>query len=451
MRLQAQPTRFYKTLEEQNRFKAQCLTDCIIAPIVPCNFLPYFVIERGDTEYFDIVRFESKCIDGGDVESLSTARFSACTFDGIDYIVHDAEFKDPCINCGLHYFEVEDSDGNIWYSDLFEVKDFEFGDDDYYYVSWKNSKPINKVEYSASNRFYYWFAADANIGVPEYRKQIETVEDGFGKEKRTFELLEKFYLVDTGNIPEFIVDAIEFASMNDDLTLTIPNQETVVIDKLETSVEWNDDGCYANTTIRFIIESCIIDDGCGDIKDGCIDEIAEDVLQGLDASTQTGVELSLPADGDRYLITTDDFASGNSWAANVGSVATWNASLNDWDFQEQVEGSYFHATIPNFYFLITGGIGLRVFVINSASDAGLGIADIVGEIPPNTWCRVLYSSGGGYSAWSTIFTSAQISAGVQIGALLTPATYTFRLDVFNHNCSYPDQRIPSQSQSVNMA
>ena len=226
MRIQGQPITFYRTQEEQNRFKVQCVNDCIEAPIMSVNYIQPFIIERGDSEFFDITVFGSSCPDGSNFLSIPTDNFEICSINCVDYII----FKGVELSgydCGTRQLRFFDGT-TTWYSDLIEFKDFDVDDAPYYSMSWSNSCNLNKILYTQfpDLKFTYWFNEDFSFGVPEYRETEEVLTDGNGKEIPQYQKLEKYFEAQTGNVPEFIVDALYLAKMHDNISIRYPNTDT---------------------------------------------------------------------------------------------------------------------------------------------------------------------------------------------------------------------------------
>lgn len=133
-------------------------------------------------------------------------------------------------------------------------------------LKWKNSCDLFNIPYSQdfTNRLY--LESPALTIAPGWKEETEVVKDGAGRETNISFRKMKEYLLETAEIPEFVYDALGLLNSHNDMKISLPvysGQKDIIIAQADLKNEWLAGECYANASLRLIIED-YFDTSCCD-------------------------------------------------------------------------------------------------------------------------------------------------------------------------------------------
>lgn len=281
------PFAFYESLEEQNRFKAQCENYQSNELLIQqgCKLLPFQI--RGDlfpTAYskddMDITLINSDTgvekllYNGTTVVLIPLADIDVVEdADSNSYITYygttDIEEGGDCVfdNCN-YYLRVEDTRGAVgflWYSEIFRVAE---DSESLVKITFDNSSDfLGKVLYQDgfSNTIYL----NVDIKTPKYPVTEDGNENGDKDFIPSFIKWEKRREFST-YAPEYLIDALTAIALHDNINLTFINGDTSKIKDIVTEVDWEEigntkksEGCFANIVFSFAVDNIVVTP-CGD-------------------------------------------------------------------------------------------------------------------------------------------------------------------------------------------
>lgn len=116
-------------------------------------------------------------------------------------------------------------------------------------------------EIPANYHFFYWI--DAQIGEPHEDYLEEGEEDGYKKFIPTFKKSVKKYFMETGEIPEYLIDAINRMKMFNHVSVTNSLNETWSMYNIKTEITYPfPNKCYGIMKIEFDIDETVVVTGC---------------------------------------------------------------------------------------------------------------------------------------------------------------------------------------------
>lgn len=255
--------------------------------------------------------------------------------DGVlwDYIYYCGDDLGQTLDCGK--FESIIQSDKTYYSEIITVKDFADATSPYLLIEWYNTCDLGGIYYS--DCFYNKLWLDAVIAEPSYPIEESGQNNGENKFVATFQKWQKIRQIQTGEVPEFLVDALTLMKLHDTINITYPLREeatsvdaAVEIEQVNPRVTWLFLGCTANIAIDFIVDEVVVDSSCcrpmtipacEEANYNVIDSVCEDDLPDANDTTVMYDEFEDEAlwDGDGV---------GNKWQISVTTASFDNSLLN---------------------------------------------------------------------------------------------------------------------------
>jgi len=446
-----QPIVFYDNKSDVNHENIFCKYECIYDLHSPNNSLLPFIVKRPSSPK-QITGFRVECYgDDQTVQQLDVNLLSiACTViendEKFDLIVYDGSDLGLNLDCG-HWQIVVTAETEVFYSEIISVGDFTKDDAPYWKLAWSSECGKINVPFDGlpnGFEFYMFLNGDVEWGVPQYEQEITDVADGLGKRVIESQRFTKVYTLESGFVPEFIVDAMSFSILNDKLELQYKNStDRVELLETEFAQEPDENGCYHEVSLQFKLEedrcsgSC-----CTELeKTSCISQSSViNIISSALPIAQGAIEVIPPNEGDCYYISI--FTIGcplGSWCDNLGRIACWNGS--GWDFTELNEFDVIYDQSLGV-FLMKEGTGLAavlseipLITFTSLPSFPFTTLDVEATISPCYFGRLEWSYDNG-STWSEVagtFTYQELKNGVTVAPRNGNPTQ-IRLVMFNYNC-----------------
>jgi hypothetical protein len=133
----------------------------------------------------------------------------------------------------------------------------------YLKIEYWNTCDLGSIYYQGG--FKPRFYLDADVGEPFYEETEDGQENGDGDFVPTFRRQIKKYLIKTGLLPEFLIDAIKRMELHDNVWLTFKTGEIEQIFNVSVEYEWAfEEKYYAMATITFDMNERIAIGSCCD-------------------------------------------------------------------------------------------------------------------------------------------------------------------------------------------
>jgi len=404
-----------------------------------------------------------------------------CDIGDYTYVIYNGfkvESNGTELNCGLKQVRIafptvyDTFDAPFWLSELIDIRDFNPINNEYHKLTIGNTCNLGNIPYT-DVRFsqIYYFDETTLVGEPEYSVSDTKEEDGLDDEKLLFSRLSKLFLLDTLEVPEYIVDFFMFGTQHDTVGITFPYEFSNLVtntnsesqyngnreidnDSFTAESDWMETGCYSQVRLRFSLVDDIVKTACCQQLDKipCVD-CSTEVLRRVCYNDQDIIESEPPSIGDKFLIkdlgdtdcaTCDDPAAclaAYEWYGHPQEIATWNGT--GWDYTEPTTDlcvTIFNGDIgvnENWFYI--DGVGWRIV---SSNEAVIGQYDLLvtGYIYANTSGYLYYRRDIDFQwiLWG-IFDKAQLQAGVLINPPLAPCTkYKVKILSISNNCDYGD-------------
>jgi len=365
-----------------------------------------------------------------------------------DYIIYCGEELATPIPVGCYYSIIRDENNQLFFSEIITVINFEPNSSPYFILEWYNSCDFEDIFYKDNsffcaqykNRLYL---EDAVLTRPEYPFKEEGEEDGNSNFNTTFQKLQKNVSLICYKLPEFIVDALQGIRLHDAINYWYPmRQNQLVLDNsvniksVETSVEYVVNDCFANVTLKMLLNELFVDETC-------CKEIAVKPCKDCNYLIPGACILD-PSSYEFYMC--DEDTIGFTLYSLVGGLPViigQNDINGNWVSATVLVGSIIcemdlDGNILKYYEVRTTGIFL-VPIITSANIIGGGVYLFTGKILTGSYGQVEYNFGSG---WQTIlnqtFNSVQLNSGIMIdlGTGSTNCPFISRIKMFDLNCNY---------------
>lgn len=453
-----------------------CDPDCIFGiPVVGDQFIMFVVEDDAPTgepiNPFGAsanARIELCCIEDGDAADcpdldisgqgspLSFAEHKVCVIEGSPIQFNYLRFQFPDdTNCGLHYLKIVQYDGTpnerIFYSqpiyvyralDAIRRKLVKLNINDtcsigginwsQIYEGWGNPAFIDGYE--------VYLPEGSAVSFVEEVTDEEVEEDGKGNEIQIFKKVDVRYQFDTAYVPDHYAEIIKELEMTDNNAVTIPDknaQHYVEISRAVSTYTPDNDGCFVNVNMSFIIKS-YSKDACCDVDQCTCPE--DNQVQAISYTTnQDDAEVD-PQLGDTYIVPNNGPAPNNpDWKTQDNRIAVWNGS--GWDYTDNTEGSYAFVDDAgdNYLSLGLGNIWVAEDAyITQITEVGGGSCTITvtAVIPTLTWAKIQISPAGA-GTWTDIdgvyYSLAQWLAG-ETFSVPVAGNYDFRLVHLDIGC-----------------
>jgi len=170
---------------------------------------------------------------------------------------------------------------------------------------------------------------DTDFIAPEWELDEEGQEDGDKEFVRTFGKVKKTYNCEF-IAPEFLVQALTFMQIHDNIYVTLKTGETAKVIDMKIDKEWVFSFCFAKIKLSLVVDFTI-STCCNNID--CLEANHAEIDGRYDTdSTEWNLPEDIPvANGTRYLI----YEPGTLYK---GSIYTYNAGQNTWNVESQVTG-----------------------------------------------------------------------------------------------------------------
>lgn len=389
-----------------------------------------------------------------------------CDIGDYTYIIYNG-FKIQAMSCGLQQISIRFDTATVggsgvihrWMSELVDIKDFSINNNDFHKLIISHSCDLGNIPYADIQLDHtYYFDKTTLVGEPIYKIEEEKEEDGLGRERLIFKKTSKLFILDTLEVPEYIIDFLMFATQHDNCTITFPKELTNIettmsqyigkreIDKdaFEASNEWLETGCFGQVQLQFgLVEDIIRSSCCQSLeKEGCIIS-SFNIFSFEPGQNQAAIEGLPPAVGDCYLIqldaTVDPDPPTDNWFKHDDEIACWNGV--GWDYTIPTDNVFINrleAGFEGIYFFNSTNGWKKLGSVECFANAPTTIT-IKGFIPIGTKGQVQYrQQSASFIPWTIGATLKQsdLETGAIITGLVSVTAYEIRILTFNNNCDY---------------
>ena len=441
----SQPLTFYTEATDVDYLKPLCKDECVYELNAPNDTILPFIIRRLSSPD-PVTGFKAQCYDGTGVVVLDPTKVVIAhsnIIDGIsyDYLVYDGQSLGLTLDCGQRQVEVTDGT-NTWYSEIFTVGDWSAGNSPYVRVDYLSDCALEGIPYDAipSFNFYFFLNQGVTWGLPQVSQEIQSETDNFGREIQTSVRFDTVWILQTGAIPMYLVDAWVFCVLHDTVTFTEENNGKVVtITNVELTHEPDDNGCTNEVNLNFKIEPDIVQGSCcdEDIECGeCIElATALEVQSFVLAIQQPTIEALPPAVGETWAIINNATGCPSvEWCDHLNELATWNGTGWDYTVSAEWDVAYF---VGLGFATFRSSVWVVVPLITSVTSVSTGVWNVRGNIHTCYYARIefSYDSGVSWTEDAGYFTESEFSApaGVDIASKLSGPT-DIRIIMYNYNC-----------------
>jgi hypothetical protein len=241
---------FYANLNSQDRFRRRCSGSGVFGHLTDATRFPPFQIRRDKTGILlDCVHVYN--IDGTLYQTLIHPAFPYTLHQGAfeEYVTYYGGIVTGLVMpCGFYYLEV----GGL-FSEVFQVADDLSSAVE---ITWQNSRPLGSIYYGAG--FVQSFITPNEILEPDYKFDEEGDLNGDEIFVRDTAKLSKLRLLESGLIPEYLVDALNAVPLHDEVSIG----EFTDLGKLTAKTTWAKGACRANVTLTFEDESPVLWRAC---------------------------------------------------------------------------------------------------------------------------------------------------------------------------------------------
>lgn len=124
---------------------------------------------------------------------------------------------------------------------------------------WHDSATVGDIP----SNTHLWMYIDASIGEPVESIVEEGIEDGYKNFTPTFQKSTKTYSMETNQMPEFMLDAINRMKYFNQKLITMQNGDIETMMNVKTSVSYPlDTSCFGIAKIDFDVDETIVLTGC---------------------------------------------------------------------------------------------------------------------------------------------------------------------------------------------
>jgi len=127
-------------------------------------------------------------------------------------------------------------------------------------IEYWNTCDIGNVYYQGGHHF--WFFLDADVGEPFHEITEDGQENGDGDFVPTFRRHLKKYQIKTGLLPEYLIDALYFMRLHDNIEITLKSGEKEPIYNVNVEHEWAFEKYFAMATITFDMDEKVVVGAC---------------------------------------------------------------------------------------------------------------------------------------------------------------------------------------------
>lgn len=393
----------------------------------------------------------------------SFAEHKICIIDGQPIQFNYLRFQLPeVLNCGIYYFRITAYSGvnqRVFYSQPVEYFNAQKAIDykltklnindkctigginwSQIYEGWGNDDFIDGFEVYLPRQVAASFVEEIS--------DREVEEDGRGNEIKIFEKTDWRYQFDTGFVPDHYAEFIKELSHTSNNSITIRDRQAVhqfKIDTAETTITPDDEGCYMNVNVNFLVNT-YSSDSCCSVMEDC-ECPSDDAIQAISYTTdQVDAETDVN-EGDAYIVPNNGSAPTNpNWSSQDNKIAVWNGT--DWDYTNNTVGSYVYVQDQSDYFLSLGVADIWVpndAIITNIVEVGGGSCQVtVNAVIPNlSWAKIQYSPAGA-GTWSDLdgvhYSLSQWQVG-QTFSIGIAGNYDFRLVHLDTGCDLDNSPI----------
>lgn len=314
---------------------------------------------------------------------------------------------------------------------------------DFLKIKYRNSCDIAGSVFTVSeNAFYYVIYLPIDIGNNSYEIIDEGREDGEKNFVSDFKKLQKKYTF-TNVYPEYIYDALCHIQLHDIIYITSKYEEESRVFNFSVKLdEWTTSN-VAKVTVDFTVDytakyGCCTDSVVLNYR-GCRECNADvnilDIITSNSQDFNEPITINLP---EGYYIVDfvhyfDIYSLSYVPTPNWGIMAVWSLYVTK-NFNEVI--CFTHGSI-NYKFFKDGQHWQKYLILKPLTDTGTQI-NIKGFTLPNTWVQLQMSvNGGAYANYSTPIESAKFQIyGINVLALTTGNTYSFKFNLYDNNCNY---------------
>jgi hypothetical protein len=222
-------------------------------------------------ESINIYEYTAYNVSNGDFD-LPIGQLDLFNIGSQDVIMHCGANLPKQLPCGKYYMIIEQSNGEIFYSEVISIKDFVPQESPYVLLEWRNECDISDVIYkTVGDGCIYWnrLYVDGPISKAEYSIKEEGEEDGNQTLNITFQKWEKSQTLLVPKAPEFLTDSLTVIRLHDTIKITnalrknqIVVSPSIEVTKTEHDIQYIFSDCMANINLKLFLTDKIIDSTC---------------------------------------------------------------------------------------------------------------------------------------------------------------------------------------------
>lgn len=246
---------FYNKLNSQDRFRRGCSGQGVFGQLSQANRFPPFQIKRDRT---------GALLDCIHVFLLDGTMYGTLLHPAFPYTLQQTQYADYItyyggviaglsLPCGFYYLGIDGL-----FSEVFQVAtDLS----NTVSLSWNNSKPLGGIRYGEG--FTQTLLLNSEILEPDYRFDEEGDLNGEEVFVRDLAKLSKLRVLESGGVPEYLVDAINAIPLHDDVRVGAFDD----LGKLTAKTAWLKGACRGNVSVTFEDERPVLWRECDEVEE----------------------------------------------------------------------------------------------------------------------------------------------------------------------------------------
>lgn len=396
----------------------------------------------GDLLSIRSVQFTQIFIPNANDVILNTAMLSLFNAGDSDYIMYCGQDLGLSIPEGCYYSIIKDSNGNLYYSEVITVLDFNPNASPYFILEWFNSCDITDVIYHSvagacgpyKNRLYL---PDAVLTRPEYPFIESGEEDGNQNFHATFQKLRKQTNLISYKLPEYIIDALNGVKLHNTIQYYYPIRQkqvtldaAVEVDTVDADVTYVVNDCFGNVTLKMTLKEIFVDETCcNNVTTGCKE--CSRTIPELNVYDEDEYEYALVFDGSNYTLyqyINDAWTIIGSYVAGVWTSDIVN--VGDLICDDSLEGGMWEIGESTMQF------APEITAISLISGSTYVYT---GNVISGSFAQIEYSFDGVNWNLGAVVTKAEINAGVIVNLGIlgdTCCPFLSRINMIGLGCDY---------------
>jgi hypothetical protein len=253
--------RWYNNSEKRNRNLNICVKECTYRLM---NFndriLPFILLNPNGSA---IVYWRLYKLDGSLVTNFDESLLDTPTVGPYSYVTYNGQSLGYTIPCGFYEMVIR-CGADFLYSETIYVSDADLSTC-CNKLSWSSECDIGNLLGGFINEFY--FDTLAEVCEADFKKLKQVKQDGELSDVTTFQKITPQFMIETGLVPYYVIEALEYMLLHDIVELHLKNGlGSGVIKNVTITHNWEFDSCYCNAKIIFEVDDLM--------RGACCDSIA---------------------------------------------------------------------------------------------------------------------------------------------------------------------------------